>query len=292
VTTIDVERAERVARAGAPYPYSSATEARKAHQRAAGRAFSRYLLWGYLVGVPGFFALFVPLAWRSSTALLILGGGVAALAVAAAAMVPLWKTIGRHRAVLATYGIATNIYGQVVPAPSEVSDRQARAARGLDLRSEARRALRIYRRVVALSIVLVAAFWTVAMFAIVPVDADGSVLAWAMPGVAVGGLALGVVLATALRRVKAVSAGTYPRGSRGSGVVVFILSVLMGGLCAALVHQVFVSGRATSITGVEWFRYGLVMVLLVVTGARWVRARRTLMRWLREMSGGGAPSAA
>jgi hypothetical protein len=68
--------------------------------------------------------------------------------------------------------------------------------------------------------------------------------------------------------------------------------VLTGGLCAALVHQVFVSGRATSITGVEWLRYGLLMVVLVVIGARWVRARRTLMRWLREVSGGGAPPAA
>ena len=292
MTTIDVERAERVARAGAPYPYASATEARKAHQPAAGRAFGHYLVWGYLVGVPGFLALFVPLAWRSSTALLILGGGVAALAVAAAAMVPLWKTIGRHRAVLAAYGIATNIYGQVIPAPSEVSARQARAARGLDLRSEALRALRVYRRVVVLSIVLVAVFWVVAMFAIVPGDADRSVMAWAIPGVAVGGLALGAVLNTALQRVKAASAGTYPRGSRGSGVMLFVLAVLMGGLCAALVHQVFVSGRATSITGVEWLRYGLLMVVLVVTGARWVRARRTLMRWLREVSGGGAPTAA
>jgi hypothetical protein len=289
VTTIDMERAERVARAGVPYPYSSATEAREAHQRAARKALSRYLLWGYLVGVPGFLALFVPLAWHSSTALLILGGGIAALAVAAAAMVPLWKAIGRHRAELAAYGIATNIYGQVIPAPSEVAER---AARGLDLRSEALRALRIYRRVVALSIVLVAAFWIVAMLAIVPVDADGSAMAWAMPGVALGGLALGAVLNTALQRVKAASAGTYPRGSRGSGGVFFILAVLMGGLCAAVLHQVFVSGRATSITGGEWLRYGIFTVLLVVTGARWVRASRTLMRWLREMSGGGAPPAA
>jgi Zn-dependent protease with chaperone function len=75
-------------------------------------------------------------------------------------------------------------------------------------------------------------------------------------------------------------------------VVFFILAVLMGGLCAAVLHQVFVSGRATSITGGEWLRYGLFTVLLVVSGARWVRASRTLMRWSREMSGGGAPPAA
>jgi len=289
VTTIDLERAERVARAGAPYPYSSATQAREAHQRAATRAFRRYLLWGYLLGAPGFLALFVPLAWRSGTALLILGGGVAALAVAAVAMVPLWKTIGRHRAVLAAYGVATNLYGQVIAAPAEVAERQSRAARGLDLRTEARRALRIYRRVVALSIALVAAFWVVAMLAIVPADADSSVLGWAIPGVAVGGLALGGVLTTALQGVKAAAAGEYPRGSRGgSGVVFFILAVPVGGLCASVLHQVVVSGQVTSLSVGEWLRYGLFMLLLVFTGARWVQSSRILVRWLRAMSGGGA----
>ena len=65
MTTLQLERAERIARTEAPYPYASplAAEVREAHVQLMKRAFGRYLLWGYLVGTPGFLALFVPLVF-------------------------------------------------------------------------------------------------------------------------------------------------------------------------------------------------------------------------------------
>jgi hypothetical protein len=288
VTTIDLERAERVARAGAPYPYSSATQAREAHQRAAGRAFTRYLGWGYLVGAPGFLALFVPLAWRSGTALLVLGGGVAALVVAAVAMVPLWKTIGRHRAVLAAYGIATNIYGQVLPPRDEAAERRAQermggAAEGMDLRAEARRALRAYRRVVGLNAVVVGAFWVAAALTYKPVRHLQSVLPWALPCIAAG-LVLGYGLHSALGRVEAASVGKYKRGSHSAGVVAFIAALGAGGPFASLTRDVIVPDGVLP-TGDEWVRllsFGIPQMLIV---AYWALVlTRSFTRKLREMA--------
>jgi hypothetical protein len=293
VTTIDLERAERAARAGAPYPYSSPTEAREAHQRAAGQALSRYLLWGYLVGAPGFLALFVPLAWHSGTALLILGGGVAALAVAALAMVPLWKTIGRHRAVLEAYGIATNVYGQVLPPRDEaaewrVQERLARAAEGKDLRAEARRAVRIYLLVVGLNVAMVAAFWVVAALVNKPIRQFQSVLPWALPCVAAG-LVLGYALHSALARVEAASAGKYTRGSRSAGVVAFIAALTAGVPFASLTRDVIVPDGVLP-NGDEWvglLSFGMPQMLIVAFWALVVA--RSFIRKLREMSEGVTP---
>lgn len=293
MTTIDLERAERVARAGAPYPYSSAAQAREAHQQAAGRAFTRYLGWGYLVGVPGFLALFVPLAWHSGTALLVLAGGVVALAVAAVAMVPLWKTIGRHRAVLAEYGIATNIYGQVLPPRDEAAERRAqerraRAAEGMDLRAEARRALRIYRAVVGLNTAVVAVFWVVAALVDEPLRHAGHVLPWALPSVAAG-LALGYVLHSALGRVEAASAGKYTRASRSVGAVAFVAALSAGAPFASFTRDVIVPDGVLP-TGDEWVRlltFGIPQMLIVAYWA--LVSARSFSRKLREMSEGPTP---
>lgn len=292
--TIDLERAERVARAGAPFPYSSAAQAREAHQQAAGRAFTRYLGWGYLVGAPGFLALFVPLAWHSGTALLVLGGGVAALAVAAVAMVPLWKTIGRHRAVLAAYGIATNIYGQVLPRRDEAAERhaqerRARAAEGMDLRAEARRALRVYRLVIGLNAAVVGAFWLVAAIAYRPArHFFHSMLPWALPCVAVG-LVVGYALHSALRRVEAASAGKYTRASRSAGLVAFIAALGAGVPFASFTRDVIVPDGVAP-TGGEWLSllsFGAPQMLVVAYWALVVA--RSFTRRLREMSEGGTP---
>ena len=293
MTTIDLERAERVARAGAPYPYSSAAQAREAHQKAAGRAFTRYLGWGYLVGAPGFFALFVPLAWHTGTALLILGGGVVALAVAAVAMVPLWKTIGRHRAVLAEYGIATNIYGQVLPPRDEAAERRARerrarAAEGMDLRAEARRALRIYRRVVGLNAAVVAAFWVVAALVDKPLRHVSHVLPWALL-CAAAGLALGYVLHSALGRVEAASAGKYTRESRSAGVVAFVAALSAGATFASFTRDVVVPDGVPP-TGAQWLgllSFGIPQMLIVAYWA--LVSARSFSRKLRQMSEGPTP---
>ncbi len=279
---MNLERAERVARAGVPYPYSSATQAREVHQRAAGRAFSRYLLWGYLVGAPGFLALFVPLAWRSGTALLVLGGGVAALVVATVAMVPLWKTIGRHRAELAAYGIATNVYGQVLPTPEEVAERRSRAAVGLDLRAEAQRALRVYRLVVGLGVLVVVAFWGVAAFAFVPVERDGSLMGWGALCAAVVGLVLAVVVSSAMRRVQAASAGKFVRrGRKSAGAVLFVVALGAGIGAAARVHVAL--GGPVALTGREEGQSVVFLLMLVVCSVVWVRSARGLVRRLREL---------
>jgi hypothetical protein len=249
------------------------------------RAFGRYLLWGYLVGTPGFLALFVPLAWHSGTALLILGGGIAALAAATAAMVPLWKTIGRHRAVLAAYGIETSIYGQVLPTPEEAASRRARAAQGLDLRTEARRALRVYRRVVGFSVALVAGFWGVTVPALLPAERNSSALAWGLPSAMVAGLVLALVVSSALGRVEKASEGAFTRGSskrRSPGAVFLILAMSAGPIAASLAQDAI--GGPSSLTAADQVRSWIFLLMAVVAGVVWVRAARVLVRRLRELA--------
>jgi hypothetical protein len=158
----------------------------------------------------------------------------------------------------------------------------------MDLQAEARRALRIYRRVVGLNTAVVAVFWVVAALVDKPLRHASHVLPWVLPSVAAG-LALGYVLHSALGRVEAASAGKYTRASRSAGVVAFVAALSAGVPFASFTRDLIVPDGVLP-TGDEWVRlltFGIPQMLIVAYWA--LVSARSFSRKLREMSEGPTP---
>jgi hypothetical protein len=189
-----------------------------------------------MLGLPATLALIGGLAWRSGPGLLLLISGAAGLTLTLLLAIPQSRRLERHRAVLAAYGIATANTGTIQPSRRERAAQARRAAIGIDLRAEARRALRIYRTTIVVCTALAIGNAILAITVIGPVDNNERVLLAIVACNAVIGMALGAVLSKALRRVHIASEEKLAFGN-GAGVVVFMLGIITGVFAGEAVHS-------------------------------------------------------
>jgi hypothetical protein len=207
-------------------------EARDRHVRGIVRGEREFDRWGLYLAAPGVVLLIVAGKVQSWTAIALFGCGVAALAIAAAAMVPLARTLERHRAVLAEHGVFVSGKGEVRTPPRAAAGHRA----GLDLASEARKALRTRRRVIVASTVLLTVF--VAAFAAVvrgaiDEDWDNTVFAIAFCLLLLVALCLLAMSNTSLARVVDASGRRIAHHSiTGYGHVIFFGACVAAGYVA------------------------------------------------------------